>query len=102
MRTTEFVQVVISDARIRRMFNRSELAADILRVLKTGNYYISEIARLCGSDPANVMMRIRGNGVRYRESMIELGLVFEYEDKHRSKYYGITAFGLEWYEKVNP
>ena len=49
MRTTEFVQVVTSDAEIGRMFNRSKLAIRILGALTVGDNYISEIARICGS-----------------------------------------------------
>ena len=100
MRTTEFVQAVISDAEIRRIFNRSKLAVEILGVLKAGDNYISEIARACSSDASNVGLRIRGNNIRYASSMIDLGLVFEYEDRAGHKYYGITALGLGWYGKV--
>ena len=100
MRTTEFVQVVISDAEIGRMFRRSELAVRILGALTAGDNYISEIARICSSDASNVAVRIRGNSPRYASSMIDLGLIFEYTDRKGKRYYGITARGLEWYRKV--
>ena len=100
MKTTEFVQAVISDAEIGRMFRRSELAVRILGALVSGDNYISEIARLCGSDASNVTLCIRGNSLRYSRSLIDLGLVFEYRDRRGNRYYGITARGLEWYRKV--
>ena len=102
MRTTEFVQAVTSDAEIGRMFNRSKLAIKILGALIVGDNYISEIARICGSEASNVALRIRGNSPRYASSLIDLGLIFEYTDRKGRRYYGITARGLEWYRRVKP
>lgn len=100
MKTTEIVNIVHTDGEIRRLFNRSRLALDIIRELIDGEKYLSELARSCHSDPSNIRLRIHGNKGRYTESMIELGLVFYYRDRHGRIYYGATDLGVKWFNST--
>ena len=92
LHTTEIVEVVKDSAIIRRLFRKSGLASQILHALNSGDMYLSEIARAIFSDPSNVSLRINGNTERYRQSMIELGLIHLYE-YNGMRYYGITEKG---------
>ena len=88
---------VIVDPQVLRSLHRSELRKKILIYLNEiypSATYLSEIARVVGSDPSNVRGALVGRGNRYNgeSSLVYLGLVEEVSN-NGFKYYKLTEYG---------
>jgi len=88
---------VIIDPQVLRSLHRSELRKKILMYLSEiypSATYLSEIARVIGSDPSNVRGALVGLGNRYNgeSSLVYLGLVEEVSN-NGFKYYRLTDYG---------
>jgi len=85
------------DPHILRSINKSSLRKKVLLYLDSiypNADYLTNIARMVGSDPSNVLGCLKGMGNRYNgnSSLIELGLV-EVVERDGYKYYRVTEFG---------
>ncbi|WP_056934013.1 helix-turn-helix domain-containing protein [Thermococcus barophilus] len=88
---------LVIDPHILRSLHRSELRKKILLYLHDiypSATYLSEIARVVGSDPSNVRGALVGLGNRYNgeSSLVYLGLVEEINN-NGFKYYRLTEYG---------
>jgi len=88
---------LIIDPHVLRSLHRSELRKRILFYLNEiypAPTYLSEIARVVGSDPSNVKGALVGMGNRYNgeSSLVYLGLVEEI-NKDGFRYYRLTKYG---------
>lgn len=93
------MNTVVIDPQVLRSVHRSELRKRILMYLNEiypSATYLSEIARVVGSDPSNVRGALVGLGNRYNieSSLVYLGLV---EEVHNNgfKYYRLTDYGRQ-------
>ncbi|WP_297517841.1 helix-turn-helix domain-containing protein [Thermococcus sp.] len=91
------MNTVIVDPQVLRSLHRSELRKKILMYLNEihpSATYLSEIARVVGSDPSNVRGALVGLGNRYNgeSSLVYLGLVEEVSN-NGFKYYKLTDYG---------
>lgn len=88
---------VVIEPQVLRSLHRSELRKRILMYLNEiypSATYLSEIARVIGSDPSNVRGALVGLGNRYNNesSLVYLGLVEEIS-RNGFKYYRLTEYG---------
>ncbi|ASJ02569.1 transcriptional regulator [Thermococcus profundus] len=93
------VRTMIIDPQVLRSIHRSELRKRILLYLNEiypSATYLSEIARVVGSDPSNVRGALVGLGNRYNgeSSLVYLGLVEEISN-NGFKYYRLTDYGRQ-------
>ncbi|AEH24923.1 helix-turn-helix domain-containing protein [Pyrococcus yayanosii] len=96
--------VAVIDPHVLRSLHRSELRRRILLYLYEiypSATYLSEIARVVGSDPSNVRGALVGLGNRYNgeSSLVYLGLVEEVVN-NGFKYYRLTEYGKKVVEML--
>ncbi|BAA29633.1 135aa long hypothetical protein [Pyrococcus horikoshii OT3] len=94
----------VIDPHVLRSLHRSELRRRILQYLYEiypSATYLSEIARVVGSDPSNVRGALVGLGNRYNgeSSLVYLGLVEEIRN-NGFKYYRLTEYGKKVVEML--
>ena len=86
---------------LRRSNVRKKIAEYLFDISPSGSY-TSEIAYSVKTTPTNVIGAIRGMGTRYKkeESLIDLDIVEQVNNRSNIKIYKLTTFGKEIIENM--
>ena len=86
---------------LRRSKVRKKIVEYLFDISPSGSY-TSDIAYHVKTTPTNVLGALRGMGTRYKEqeSLIQLGIIEQMENRDDFKLYRITDFGKEIMESI--